>query len=117
MFALIDALGDQIWSRYELAIQDERRRQLEPGHDGDDASAPQHDISNPDTRSTSAAVPRDLTPDRPSAESGRIYAAAGVHTDQTERYRWNPLRQASQLREPPARRLAGRPPLDGEPIV
>ena len=44
VFELIDDLRDQIWSRYGLAIHDELRRQLEPGHDGDDTPAPQHDI-------------------------------------------------------------------------
>ncbi len=44
VFQLIEDLRDQIWSRYGLAIHDELRRQLEPGHDGDDTPAPQHDI-------------------------------------------------------------------------
>jgi hypothetical protein len=44
VFELIDDLRDQIWSRYGLAIQDDLRRQLERGHDGDDTPAPPHDI-------------------------------------------------------------------------
>ena len=38
VFELIDDLRDQIWSRYGQAIQDELRRQIEGGHDGDDTT-------------------------------------------------------------------------------
>jgi hypothetical protein len=44
VFELIDDLRDQIWSRYGPAIQDDLRRQLERGHDGDDTPPPPHDI-------------------------------------------------------------------------
>lgn len=44
VFELIDDLRDQIWSRYGQAIQDELRRQLERGHDGDDTQPPCQEI-------------------------------------------------------------------------
>lgn len=71
VFELIDDLRDQIGSPYRLAIEDERRRQLEPNHDGDDASAPQHAIWKPETRFAMVTlVPRHLAP--PAAGSRRI---------------------------------------------
>jgi hypothetical protein len=44
VFELIDDLRDQIWSRYGQDIQDELRRQIEHGHDGDDTPIPDHEI-------------------------------------------------------------------------
>ena len=44
VFELVDDLRDQIWSRYGQAIQDELRRQLERGHDGDDTQPPCQEI-------------------------------------------------------------------------
>jgi hypothetical protein len=44
VFELIDDLRNQIWSQYGPAIQDELRRQIEPGHNGKDNPLPDHEI-------------------------------------------------------------------------
>ena len=44
VFEFIEDLRDQIWSRYGPVIQDELRRQIEPGHDGNDTPPSHHEI-------------------------------------------------------------------------
>jgi hypothetical protein len=44
VFELIDDLRDQIWSRYGLDIQDERRRQLQPDEPTDTSPSPTYDL-------------------------------------------------------------------------